>query len=218
VDCLVLRHHDDDAGSRAARVSVVPIVSAGIGYREHPTQALGDVWTMVEAVGRLDGAVVGLIGDVAIRSLRPISMVLSRFKLKRLLFLPAPGTEVPADVVACLAAGGIDWGQAEHVQELLAVADVIETIGIRHPQHNLPRQDAADEAPDASTPDRFRLTRAVLETVPRVVPILHPGGRKDELSTDVDGMPHARYWNQITNNLWMRVAILAAMLTKEGPR
>jgi aspartate carbamoyltransferase catalytic subunit len=187
----------------------VPVVNAGDGYNEHPTQALGDVWTMHRALGGLDGATIGLVGDVSIRSLRAISLALSRFRLERLLLLPAPGTVCPPEVAAVLDERGIAWQYVDDVADLLRDADAVETIGVRHPDHHLPRQEEVDW--NRETPRRFRIDRALIEALGTDVPILHPGARKDELATDVDDLPNALYAEQVRNGLWQRMAVLARL-------
>jgi aspartate carbamoyltransferase catalytic subunit len=213
-DCLVIRHFEDDAPQRAAEICDVPIISAGAGYGEHPTQALGDLWTLSRAIGSLDGAVIGLVGDVSVRSLRPISIGLSRFNVQKILYLTAPGTVLPHEIEQLFSERHIPWEYYEDVADLIRDADAIETIGIRHPDHNLPLDQQRLDAP---TPARYRIDRALLQRVGRQVPILHPGARKDEIDTDVDTLAEAIYFTGVGRNLWIRVATLARILTDTQP-
>ncbi|WP_328956965.1 hypothetical protein [Kitasatospora purpeofusca] len=212
VDALVLRHFESGAAARAAAVSPVPVVNAGDGYNEHPSQALGDVWTMHQLLGGVEGARIGLLGNPSIRSLHSIGFVLAALSPAEVVFLPAPGTEVPEDTRKLFEANGVRWSVAEHVADLLAGCDLVETIGTRHPDHNLAhdRQSVPEQ-----TPERFRIDAALLRRVGREVPILHPGPRTDEIDTDVDALPVAQYLPQVTSGMWMKAAMLAHVLLSD---
>jgi aspartate carbamoyltransferase catalytic subunit len=205
-DVLVLRHFETGAAARARAVSPVPLINAGDGYGEHPTQALGDLWTMHRLLGGLDGAAIGLLGDLSIRSLRAITIGLSRFAPSRVLVLPPPGKDVPAEARETLRASRVPWEECADVGEMLARADLVETIGVRHPDHSLPNDRSADAS---TTPSKYRIDAGAIAAAGRCRHILHPGPRTDEIAVDVDRLPHARYFEQARNGLFVRMALLA---------
>ncbi|MFD5245081.1 aspartate carbamoyltransferase [Amycolatopsis sp. NPDC058340] len=210
-DAVVLRHFESGAAARAALVSPVPVINAGDGYNEHPSQALGDVWTMWQLLGDLAGTSIGLLGNANVRSLHSITFVLAELRPAEVVFLPEPGTSVPEDSRLALEAAGVRWTTVGDVEDLLTRCDLVETIGTRHPDHSTAQQ-LANAADVSSTPERFRIDAAVLKRVNREVPILHPGPRTDEVATDVDGLPVAHYLPQVRHGMWMKAAMLASCL------
>lgn len=212
-DMLVLRHHETGSAQRAVHVSPVPLINAGDGYNEHPTQALGDIWTMHKELNGLDEKVIGMIGDLAIRSLRSITIGLSEFNIKKLLFLLPPSLQIPSEIVDRLKNKNIAWELVEHAEELLNKADLIETIGVRHPNHNLKFDKALV---GEITAEKYLLTSELIRKNKRYIPILHPGPRTDEISCDVDKLDNAAYFRQANNGMWMRMAIMSGLLFKEA--
>ncbi len=212
VDLIVLRHFETGAAVRAARVSPVPVISAGDGYGQHPTQALGDIWTMVRCLGDLSRARIGMLGDARIRSLMSISIGLATVGVGEIVYLLPRGKELPSVVRAHLEEHGVAFRLVDHVEVLLAETDLVETIGVNHPDHNLPRHSSATRVTDD---DYYRITRARLDRAARGDRplILHPGPRTDEISTDVDDHECAKYFAQARNGMWVRMALLAACLT-----
>lgn len=209
-DAIVLRHFESGAAQRAAKISPVPVINAGDGYNEHPSQALGDVWTMHQLLGGIAGKRIGLLGNPHIRSLHSITFVLAKLAPAEVVFLPAPGTLVPQDTREAFERNGVAWSETDDVEDLLARCDVVETIGVRHPDHQLSRQDASPESD--KTPDRFRIDAAKVERAPRAIPILHPGPRTDEIALDVDCLPVAQYLPQVQHGMWMKAAMIASCL------
>lgn len=211
VELIVLRHFETGAAIRAAQVSPVPIISAGDGYGQHPTQALGDIWTMSRCLGDLSQARIGLLGDVNIRSLKAISLGLATLGVGELVYLLPRGKELPGEVCTYLDERGVAHRCVGHVEELLAATDLVETIGVNHPDHGSPRQATATRA---AGDDYYRITRARLERVAHAGRplVLHPGPRTDELATDVDGHECAKYFEQARNGMWVRMALIATRL------
>lgn len=209
-DCLVLRHHQTGAPRKVAALSAVPLINAGDGYGEHPSQALGDMLTVSRAIGGLDGARIGLVGDASIRSLRAVSILLSRFALDRIVYLPAPGSVIPAEISTLLRESSIRFDVYDDVADVLRDCHAVQTIGIRHPDHELRRDDSHD--PNELTPERFRIDRAKIERVNPCVFVIHPGARKDELATDIDTMPNALHFAGVRMNVWIRAALLLRLL------
>jgi aspartate carbamoyltransferase catalytic subunit len=210
-DLLVLRHNETGISKRAVEFASVPLISAGDGYNEHPTQALGDIFTMHRLLGGLEGKYIGFVGDLSIRSLRAILIGMRHFAIRKYLFLLPPDKEVPQDAVDLLRTHRQLWELVPDVDCMLEHADIIETIGVNHPNHNLSKDTIGVKV---ETPDRYRLSRAKVERHQRFVPILHPGPRTDEIDPDTDSLPHAQYFEQARNGMWMRMALISTLLRK----
>ncbi len=210
-DLIVVRHHVTGMSQRLCDYSTVPIINAGDGYNEHPTQALGDIFTMHELLGSLEGKTIGMIGDLRIRSLRTILFGLRHYDVGKYLFLLPPGTAIPKEISELLSKTGAHWEEVEVVDDLIKGADLIETIGVNHPDHSQPKDT---EHVQVETPQRFRITRAKLSEVGRSPFILHPGPRTDELNEDVDALPNAKYFFQAQLGMYARMALLATLLSR----
>ncbi|KJS17068.1 MAG: hypothetical protein VR78_06565 [Hoeflea sp. BRH_c9] len=211
-DLLVLRHFQTGVSKVAAACSPVPLLNAGDGYNEHPTQALGDLWTMHRLLNGVEGRRIGLIGNPEIRSLRSISLGLARLGAAEVVFLPAPDSCVPEATINELCQHGVGYDIVGNVQELLLRCDVVETIGVRHPDHS----KHTDTPVAATTAPDFKLTADLIRRFGPHVWILHPGPRTDELEQDIDGMTNAQYFQQARNGLFVRMALMSALLAAQG--
>ena len=211
VDVIALRHQRSGAAADAAKCSIVPLISAGDGYNEHPTQGLGDIYTMRRLLGDLSGRSIGLVGDSKIRSLKSIVAGLAQMKIGEVRFLLPPDFDLDRSSANALNNAAIPFRLATDVRELLSECDLVETIGTRHPNHNSPREAPAA----ATTPDAYKITRRLLDELDPP-PVLHPGPRTDEIETSVDSHPAAKYFEQAENGLWMRAAILACALAPKA--
>jgi aspartate carbamoyltransferase catalytic subunit len=210
-DLIVVRHSVTGAVPELVASSRVPIINAGDGYNEHPTQALGDIYTMRKLVGNLKSAALGFVGDLRIRSLRSIMFGLRHFGPRLILFLLPPGDTVPECVARVLAEAAIPWRAVQSIDALYDSADIIETIGLNHPNHESSRDLSGQWS---ATPDRYRITRERLEAHDKSPYVMHPGPRTDEVAVDVDNTPNAKYFEQAANGMWVRMALLAALLKR----
>lgn len=195
-DALVLRHAETGAAKRAAAVASCPVINAGDGAGEHPTQTLTDLFTMRSELGRIEGLTVALVGDLRYgRTVHSLAPVLQRLGAT-VVQVPAPGLELPEGLTE---AATMDLGEAA------AKADVLYITRIQQ-----------ERFPDAATYEAARgalhVDRALLETTRSKALVLHPLPRVDELATDVDVLPAAKYFDQARNGVPVRMAILAALL------
>jgi aspartate carbamoyltransferase catalytic subunit len=212
-DVLVLRHPETGAASRAQALSRAPLISAGDGYGQHPTQALGDIWTMIRCLGDLSTRSIGMLGNANIRSLKAITIGLSTLGVGELVYLQPPGLPFPQLLSDTLDARGVRYRFVDHVGALLRDCDLVETIGVNHPNHES-GFDAAS-ARHTGDPSWYRIDRAALERAGAPW-ILHPGPRTDDVDTEIDGMPAATYFTQARNGMWVRMALLSALVTRES--
>ena len=186
----------------------IPILNAGSGKDQHPTQALLDVYTLVrsfEGKGGVDGRTVVFCGDLLRgRTVRSLSYLLTNFRGVRQVFVAPPELQVPDDVVAILAKKGVDFEICGNLRDAVKTADAVYMTRI---------QDEWDSAKGASAKidtSRFKFGAGELKLLKPDGCIMHPLPRRDEIATCCDHDPRAMYWRQMRNGMWIRAALIAA--------
>jgi aspartate carbamoyltransferase len=204
-DVIVLRHHEIGAAARAAKVARKPVINAGDGAGEHPTQALLDLFTIREEIGRLDGVEVALVGDLKHgRTVHSLSR-LARFYGMRLRLVSPEVLRMPEDVLADLRAHGVEFTEHADLAEVLPSVDVVYQTRVQKERFADPAAYEAVKGSYVITPDVMRVMRddAVL---------LHPFPRVDEIDPACDADPRAAYFRQIAFGMYVRMALLAMVL------
>ena len=186
----------------------VPILNAGSGKDQHPTQALLDVYTLVrsfEGKGGVDGRTVVFCGDLLRgRTVRSLSYLLTNFRNVRQVFVAPPELQVPPDVVAILAKKGVEFAVCDNLRDAVREADAVYMTRI---------QDEWDSTQGASAKidtSRFKFGAEELALLKPEGCIMHPLPRRDEIATCCDRDPRAMYWRQMRNGMWIRAALIAA--------
>jgi len=207
-DAIVIRHHDQHELDRAARFSPVPIVNAGAGSGEHPTQALLDVYTIWRELGRIEHLTVAVMGDLKYgRTVHSLLRLLAKFPGVRVrLFHPAP-LGLPDDLARELAASGLILERAPDLESAIRGADVVYQTRIQF------ERLAGEVDPNAAS--LYAISGAHLAVLPEHARILHPLPRVGEIAPEVDHDIRAAYFRQVENGLYMRMALLDAMLGGE---
>jgi aspartate carbamoyltransferase catalytic subunit len=214
-DLLVLRHVDDDAAERAAAVSPVPVINAGTGESDHPTQGMLDTWMMNLRLGDLAGARIGLYGDPGCRAIRAILTMVSEFRPAEVAFLTPKGSPVSDEQRARLRSLGIRCTTVDSAAELLRRVDAVSMIPFELPDFHL---STSDEHRSGRVPDRVRMSRQLLESVGRDVLVLHTGPRGDELPPEVDELSNVRYFDGVRHGMFLRAALMNALWDSTGAR
>src|SRR5438093_4623888 len=125
-DVIVLRHNEEGAAKRAAAVSTVPVINAGDGPGQHPTQALLDLYTIRAELSKIDGVSVAMVGDLANgRTARSLAYLLSKFRDVTVWFVAPPQVAMGDDIKAHLDEHGVRWHETRDLEEVLPVADVV---------------------------------------------------------------------------------------------
>lgn len=203
-DVIVLRHTQDDAAERAAAVSRVPIINAGCGMGQHPTQALLDIYTITRRRGGIDGVTIALVGDLLHgRTIRSLAYLLGKFSGVRILFVAPTALQVGADILRYLQKHSVAYEQLDRLDDIVGTVDVIYTTRVQR-----------ERIPGLSGPEFTRLQQAYridLAMASRMRPdafIMHPLPRNDELPPEINPLPQAAYFEQAENGLWVREALL----------
>lgn len=185
----------------------IPIINAGSGKDQHPTQALLDVYTLMrsfEKKGGLENRTVTFCGDLLRgRTVRSLSYLLTNFRNVRQVFVAPEQLQVPEDVLEILREKGVEYATSDNLREATTLSDAVYMTRI---------QDEWDEARGESAridTSRFKLGAEELKVLPADGVIMHPLPRRDEIATCCDRDPRAMYWRQMRNGMWIRAALIA---------
>jgi len=209
-DAIVMRHFQQGAPAEAARWSSVPIINAGDGWGEHPTQVLTDLYTVQQELGTVDGLTFLCIGDMRMRTMHSLGYALTQFD-SQAIFIGPPEMSLTDDFRAELQEKNLVFREAEHVADVIGEADVIYMEPVVQADYTKSRDERDEDK--GLTPDNYKVTRQLLADKARSDSIiLHSLPRMDELPPDVDATRHARYWQEAYNGVVMRMALLALVL------
>ena len=193
----------------------IPILNAGSGKDQHPTQALLDIYTLIrsfETKGGLDGRTVVFCGDLLRgRTVRSLSYLLTNFNDVKQVFIAPKELQVPGDVISILEKRGVRYEIGEDLKAGVKIADAVYMTRI---------QDEWDKAKGESAKidtSRFRFGAEELELLGKDACIMHPLPRRDEIATCCDRDPRAMYWRQMRNGMWIRAALIASVFGYEKP-
>jgi len=205
-DVIVIRHNEEGAAKRAASVSSVPIINAGDGPGQHPTQALLDIYTIKDELNRVDGIKVAMVGDLANgRTVRSLTYLLSKFKEIKIWFVAPPAVAMRDDLKAHLDEHRVPWVETEDLESVLPEVDVVYMTRIQ-------KERFAD--PDAynAVNGIYRIDASSLALMRKYSIVMHPLPRVDEIAPEVDEDPRAAYFRQARNGLPVRMALLDRLL------
>ncbi len=203
-DVIALRHPLEGAARLAAEFAQVPVINAGSGAEEHPTQALLDLYTILKEKGRIDGLSIALIGDLRYgRTVHSLAYALSLYKVK--LFLVSPELLRMRREVSDAIKKKISVAEKIGIEEVLPETDVLYVTRIQ--EERFP-----DPAEYAKVRGTYKIGADTLKNAKEDMIIMHPLPRVDEIDDEVDEMPHARYFQQVWNGIVMRMALLALIL------
>jgi aspartate carbamoyltransferase catalytic subunit len=208
-DVLVMRHFQQGAPHEAARWASIPVINAGDGWGEHPTQVLTDLYTVQRELGSVDGKTFLCIGDMRMRTMHSIGYALTQFDAEMIAVAP-PELSLTDGFKAELAEQNLAVREVEHVADAIAEADVIYMEPVVQADYTKGRDERGGEV--GTTPDNYRVTRELLTKAKPNAIVLHSLPRMDELPADVDATRHARYWQEAHYGVVMRMALLALVL------
>jgi aspartate carbamoyltransferase catalytic subunit len=203
-DIIALRHPLEGAARLAAEFAQIPIINAGSGAEEHPTQALLDLYTILKEKNRVDGLNIALIGDLRYgRTVHSLAYALSLYDVK--LHLISPELLRMRREVLDAIKKKIEVVEKTDMEEVLPEIDVLYMTRIQ-------KERFADMTEYAKVKGAYKIDCDVLENVKKDLIIMHPLPRVDEIADEVDATPHARYFQQVWNGITTRMALLALIL------
>ena len=210
-DVIVMRHFQQGAPAEAARWAGVPVINAGDGWGEHPTQVLTDLYTIGRELGRLDGLHFVLVGDMRMRTMHSMSYAMSQFDIQATYISPPEMSLLP-EFKKELDEMSLRYREVDHVEQAVAEADVIYMEPVIQPDYTKARDERKGEV--GHTPANYQVTKALLRKAKPSAIVLHSLPRMDELPDEVDATRHARYWEEAFNGVVVRMALLALVLGK----
>jgi aspartate carbamoyltransferase len=206
-DVLVLRHPEVGASALAAKYARKPVINAGDGVGEHPTQALLDLFTIVSELSRADGLTVTMLGDLKYgRTVHSLARLLSLYDV-RLNYVSPEILAMPPEIASELEDKGIQQLQSNILEPVLAESDVLYVTRVQ-------RERFEDPDEYESVKDAFVITPETLKQAKDRMIVMHPLPRVGEISMEVDEDPRAAYFRQMEYGLYVRMALLAMVLGK----
>ncbi len=218
VDIIIMRTRQPGRAAQAARLMdtiarPIPVINAGSGSDQHPTQALLDIYTLEHGFasrGGIDGKVIGMMGDLKRgRTVRSLCYLIKNYFDVRLVFVAPKQFAMEDDVKSHLEEHGIPFTETERLEEVLPTLDALYVTRMQT------EWDSANES-RAVELERFSVGSKELAMLKPEALIMHPLPRGPEIDPAVDADPRAMYWRQERNGMWMRVAVLAKIFRLES--
>jgi aspartate carbamoyltransferase len=204
-DAIVIRHPEKGSAAEAAAAAAKPVINAGDGPGEHPTQALLDAFTILEEMGTLDGLTVTMLGDLKYgRTVHSLAKLLTLFDVKINYVSPAI-LKMPAELVAEVGAAGITQLETPDLDAVLPNTDILYVTRIQ--KERFENVDEYDQVKDSYVITAETMTRAKEQMA-----VLHPLPRVGEIAGEVDDDPRAAYFRQMEYGMYVRMALLALVL------
>jgi aspartate carbamoyltransferase catalytic subunit len=209
-DALVLRHPQAGAAQQAVETaSGIPIINAGDGAHQHPTQALLDLFTIQETQGRLDDLNIAFVGDLKYgRTVHSLIQAIMHFKGNHLFLIAPEPLMLPAPLLQQLQQRGVPYSMHQQPQAVLPECDILYMTRVQ--------QERFQKSTTLIIPP-FTLTLADLGRARVNLKVLHPLPRVGEIALEVDHSPYAYYFQQARNGLYTRQALLALLLSQDLP-
>ena len=204
-DVIVLRHPEIGSSATAAKYAHVPIINAGDGAGEHPTQALLDLYTIKTELGQIDGLKVAMIGDLRYgRTVHSLTKLLLQYDVS-LRFVSPDILRLPLDLMNILIDDGIDVRETNKVSDVIKNADVLYVTRIQ-------KERFTDIMQYEEVKDFFEITPELMQEAKEKMIVMHPLPRVGEIHYKVDRDPRAAYFRQVQNGMFVRMALLAVVL------
>ncbi|TRY86953.1 hypothetical protein DNTS_000646 [Danionella cerebrum] len=204
-DVIVLRHPVPGAVESSARYCRRPVINAGDGVGEHPTQALLDIFTIREELGTVNGMTITMVGDLKHgRTVHSLARLLTQYRIT-LRYVTPKNLTMPAEIVNFVASKGIKQEEFNSIEEALPDTDVLYMTRIQ-------KERFGSEEEYKACFGQFILTPHIMTGAKRKMVVMHPLPRVNEISVEVDTDPRAAYFRQAENGMYIRMALLATVL------
>ncbi len=206
-DVIVLRHYESGAAERAASVSSVPIINAGDGPGQHPTQSLLDLYTIEKEIDHLVGFSIAMVGDLANgRTVRSLCYLLAKYNDVKIYFVAPEVVKMKEDIKDYLREHNVSFAEES---DLKAVAPKVDVIY----QTRIQKERFGDRTEDyEKAKGQYIIDKSILDIMRKDAIIMHPLPRVDEIRPEVDADPRAAYFRQAQNGLYTRMALLKMVL------
>lgn len=207
-DVIVLRHFEEGTAKKAATVSDIPVINAGDGTGQHPTQALLDLYTVQREVGHINGVRVALVGDLKHgRTIRSLAYLLGKYEDVIIDFVAPEGLRVGDDIKKYLDTAGITYHETDDLSSVISDVDVVY-------QTRIQKERFTSEEEYLKYKGFYQIDNKIVDMMKPDAIIMHPLPRVDEILVEVDNSPKAVYFKQAKYGLLVRMALLQHLLTQ----
>jgi len=207
-DVIVLRHPEIGAAKRAAKVSLVPIINAGDGSGEHPTQALLDLYTIKKEIGRTSDLKIGMVGDLLYgRTIHSLIYLLSLYQNIEIFLVSPKKLKLPEKYKLFLKKHKIKFSESDNFESIISKVDVLYITRIQ-------KERFQSLKAYKKVKNSFILSKTLLNKANKKTIIMHPLPRVNEISQEIDPDNRAAYFRQAQNGLYIRMALLRLLFEK----
>lgn len=205
VDMIVMRHPLEGSSRYASEVASVPVINAGDGANQHPSQTLLDLYSIMQTQGRLEGLTINMVGDLKYgRTTHSLLQAMSHFNPK-FVFTSPEELRMPDEYKDFLKSKGIEYVETDSLEQHLNDCDILYMTRVQ-------QERFTDLMEYERVKDTYRLEASMLSSVKPNMKILHPLPRVTEIDQDVDETKYAYYFKQAENGLYIRMAIISYLL------
>jgi len=207
-DVIVLRHPETGSAAIAAKAAKKPVINAGDGVGEHPTQALLDTFTIMEELGRLDNLTVTMLGDLKYgRTVHSLARLLSQFTNIKLNYVSPDILKMPKEVMDEVAQKNVPQAEFSSLEKVLPETDILYVTRVQ-------KERFEDPADYEKVKGAYVIDPEIMKAAKQEMAVMHPLPRVGEISVDFDDDPRAAYFRQMEYGLYVRMALLAMVLGK----
>ena len=212
-DIVAMRHPKEGAPLRASRYSRIPVINAGDGGHQHPTQTLTDLMTIRRRMGRLDDLTIGLCGDLKFgRTVHSLIKTMARCKNIRFVLISPEELRVPDYIVKdVLEANGIPYQETRSLEESMSELDILYMTRVQ-------KERFFNEEDYIRLKNSYILTKEKMDLAKPDMAVLHPLPRVNEIALDVDDDSRAAYFEQVQNGVYVRMALIMTLLGLRDPK
>ncbi|PLW80887.1 aspartate carbamoyltransferase [Candidatus Woesearchaeota archaeon] len=204
-DVIVIRHYLEGAALEAAKVSKVPIINAGDGANQHPTQTFLDLYSIKKTQNRLDNVKVAIVGDLKYgRTVHSLAKGISHFS-PELYFVAPKSLQMPDYILDNLTKNNINFMETQNIEDIIDKVDILYMTRIQ--QERFDNNEEYEKVKDI-----YELNKSMLKGCKSNMRIFHPFPRVNEINVDVDETPHAYYFEQAGNAVPVRQALFSLVL------
>lgn len=209
-DIAAMRHPKEGAALVAANNSSIPVINAGDGGHQHPTQTLTDLLTIRSLKGRLDNITIGLCGDLKFgRTVHSLINALLRYDNVKFILISPPELKVPQYIIENIQAAGAEYEEVTKLEDVIGNLDILYMTRVQ-------RERFFNEEDYIRLKDRFILDKKKMKMAKEDMLVLHPLPRVNEISVEVDKDPRAVYFKQAQYGVYVRMALILTLLEVEG--
>ena len=212
-DIVAMRHPKEGAPFRASRYSRIPVINAGDGGHQHPTQTMTDLMTIRTRMGRLDNLTIGLCGDLKFgRTVHSLIKTMARCKNIRFVLISPEELRVPDYIIKdVLEANGIEYRETRSLEESMPELDILYMTRVQ-------KERFFNEEDYIRLKNSYILTSEKMSLAKPEMAVLHPLPRVNEIALDVDNDPRAAYFEQVQNGVYIRMALIMTLLGLADPK